>query len=382
MVDADRGRLFKWNLDTRTMTDLGSVPPGGMINTDGSRGYAVWDSTARTLIVMHYDITKGIYLYHPDESPPRWEKAEFPTEGHAGPVHWRSATYDAVNNVIIALGVADGWNSPGLWVLRLTDTSTSTPSDTTLPTVSITAPTSGATVSGSSVAVSANASDNIGIVGVQFKLDGANLGAEDTTSPYSITWNTTSASNGSHALTAVARDAAGNIGTSGSINVTVSNIGVTTPTVTLSASPTTITSGGSATLTWSSTNATTCTASGAWSGTKAISGTQVVSPTVTSTYTLTCTGTGGSVVQSTTVTFTTVPPSTKFNINDRVQTTAVLNVRSTPSLSGALLGTQTLGALGTVIGGPTYADGYHWWQINYDSGVDGWSVENYLATIL
>ncbi len=58
--------------------------------------------------------------------------------------------------------------------------------------------------------MSANASDNVGVVGVQFRLDGAPFGAEDTTDPYAVAWNTTSAANGSHTLTAVARDAAGN----------------------------------------------------------------------------------------------------------------------------------------------------------------------------
>lgn len=121
LVDADRGRLLKWDIDAKRMVDLGSIPPGEQINTDGSRGYAVWDSRVKALIVMHYDPSKGVYLYHPDEPTPRWEKINYPTEGHAGPVHWRSAVYDAMNNVTIALGVADGGNSPGLWVLRLAD---------------------------------------------------------------------------------------------------------------------------------------------------------------------------------------------------------------------------------------------------------------------
>jgi|GEM_PF-1015829 len=95
--------------------------------------------------------------------------------------------------------------------------------DTTPPTVSITAPASGSTVSGISIMVSANASDNIGVAGVQFKLDGANLGAEDTTSPYSIIWNTTTATNGGHTLIATARDTAGNQTTSAVVSVTVSN---------------------------------------------------------------------------------------------------------------------------------------------------------------
>jgi hypothetical protein len=99
-------------------------------------------------------------------------------------------------------------------------------SDATPPTVSITAPTNGATVS-NTVTVSANASDNVGVAGVQFFLDGANLGAEDTAAPYSVSWNTTAATNGSHTLTACARDAAGNQTTSSPITVTVSN--TTTP---------------------------------------------------------------------------------------------------------------------------------------------------------
>ncbi|HZF14536.1 MAG TPA: hypothetical protein VE046_01210 [Steroidobacteraceae bacterium] len=67
------------------------------------------------------------------------------------------------------------------------------------------------------------------------------------------------------------------------------------PTVTLSANPTTVNSGATAQLTWSSTNATSCTASGAWSGAKAVSGTET-SPAITaaSTFTLSCTGAGGT----------------------------------------------------------------------------------------
>src|SRR5439155_1480967 len=102
--------------------------------------------------------------------------------------------------------------------------------DTTLPTVSVTAPTSGATVS-STINVSANASDNVAVVGVQFKLDGANLGAEVTVAPYSTSLNTTTVTDGTHTLTAVARDAAGNPTTSAAVSVTVGNN--TAPTVSI-----------------------------------------------------------------------------------------------------------------------------------------------------
>ena len=100
--------------------------------------------------------------------------------------------------------------------------------DTTPPTVSITAPANGATVSGTAVTVAATASDNVGVAGVQFKLDGTtNLGAEDTTSPYSVAWNSTTATNGSHTLTEVARDAAGNMTISVGVSVTVNNTPLT-----------------------------------------------------------------------------------------------------------------------------------------------------------
>jgi len=93
--------------------------------------------------------------------------------------------------------------------------------DTTPPTVSITSPTAGSTVSGT-VAISAMASDNVGVTKVDFLVDGALL-SSDTTSPYSATWNTTTAANGSHTLTAKAFDAANNQTTSAPVGVTVNN---------------------------------------------------------------------------------------------------------------------------------------------------------------
>lgn len=104
--------------------------------------------------------------------------------------------------------------------------------DTQAPSTSITAPNAGATVSGSAVAVTANAVDNVGVTGVQFLLDGQPLGASDTSAPYSVQWNTTTAANGTHTLGAQARDAAGNVGAAQNVSVTVSNTTVdTTPPV-------------------------------------------------------------------------------------------------------------------------------------------------------
>lgn len=87
------------------------------------------------------------------------------------------------------------------------------------PTVVITTPANGATVGGI-VTVAATATDNHRVAGVQFKLNGFNLQAEDTTFPYSIAWSTWGLT-GNHTLTAVARDASGNLGTSLGVTVTV-----------------------------------------------------------------------------------------------------------------------------------------------------------------
>jgi fibronectin type 3 domain-containing protein len=97
------------------------------------------------------------------------------------------------------------------------------------PTVSITAPSGGATVSGT-ITVAASASDDVQVAGVQFRVDGANLGAEDTSSPYSASWTTSAFPNGSHTLTAVARDSAGQTTTSAPVTVTVSNAAPPPPT--------------------------------------------------------------------------------------------------------------------------------------------------------
>ena len=104
--------------------------------------------------------------------------------------------------------------------------------DTQAPSASVTAPANGAVVGGT-VAVSASASDNVGVTRVEFLLDGA-LQSTNTSSPYNWTWNTVSVANGAHTLVAKAYDAAGNVGTSSSVSVTVDN-DVTAPAASITA---------------------------------------------------------------------------------------------------------------------------------------------------
>ena len=98
-------------------------------------------------------------------------------------------------------------------------------SDTTPPTVALTAPSMSSTVTGSTT-VTASAADNVGVSRVEFWVDGM-LKGSDTTAPYSYAWDTSMTANGSRGVVAKAYDAAGNVGTSGSVTVTVSNASAT-----------------------------------------------------------------------------------------------------------------------------------------------------------
>lgn len=111
-------------------------------------------------------------------------------------------------------------------------TNTVTLADQTAPTVSITAPATGAKVSGT-INITALAADNAGGAGlskVEFYVDGS-LKGTDTTSPYSFSWNTSTSSDGNHSLTARAYDSATlpNSQTSATVSVAVDNVAPTAP---------------------------------------------------------------------------------------------------------------------------------------------------------
>ena len=113
--------------------------------------------------------------------------------------------------------IVDGTGQTAIGVVTVTSVS-----DTTPPSVAITAP-GGGIVTGT-VVVAASASDNVGVAGVRF-FDGATqIGGEIVAPPFQTNWNTALAANGIHNLTAVARDVAGNITTSAIVGVNVSNV--------------------------------------------------------------------------------------------------------------------------------------------------------------
>lgn len=94
------------------------------------------------------------------------------------------------------------------------------PGDVTPPSVSINTPADGATVTGT-ISVAATASDDMGNVAVQFQIDGGSLGADLLSAPFELSWNSAAVRAGTHTLTAIARDGAGNQTTSTPITVEV-----------------------------------------------------------------------------------------------------------------------------------------------------------------
>jgi Big-like domain-containing protein/fibronectin type III domain protein len=111
--------------------------------------------------------------------------------------------YDAVGNV------------------GLSTVSVNVVNDVTPPTISYSTPVQGSSVNGL-VTVSCNASDDVGVYKVEFYVNGA-MGAAGNTAPYNYQWDTKTVSNGSYTLTAKAYDAAGNVGQSAAVTVTVNN---------------------------------------------------------------------------------------------------------------------------------------------------------------
>jgi Big-like domain-containing protein/putative pyrroloquinoline-quinone binding quinoprotein len=238
--------------------NLGDVTAGGTSNTDtgsdftvvkfdGASGTESWRQTINNGTGQGYDSARAVAVdgagnvvaagvTRSSGSSTGFTVAKF--NGADGTELWRrvingTATDDSLDQAnavavdgagnVIAAGSVDGIAT--VEKSRGTDGGDFTPPvpDTEPPTVTMTAPANLAIVSGT-ITVSADASDNVGVASVQFRLDSAPLGAEDAEAPYAVTWDTTTAGLGQHSLTAVARDAAGNSSTATPVTVTVVNL--------------------------------------------------------------------------------------------------------------------------------------------------------------
>ena len=191
-------------------TENPSAPP--TLSATGSLGQVTlsWGAATDNVGVTRYNVHRGTSTGFTPSAANRIAQVTGTSHADtglaAGTYFYRVVAEDAAGNLSTPSPQAQG-------------TATS---DTAPPSVSITAPASGATVSGV-LDVGASASDNVGVSGVQFRLDGQSLGSEDTTAPYTVSWDSRTASPGTHTLTAGARDAAGNVQTSAPVSVTVDN---------------------------------------------------------------------------------------------------------------------------------------------------------------
>jgi hypothetical protein len=138
---------------------------------------------------------------------------------------WRMAwdTTSVADGIHVLTALAlDGAQNEGDSAPVSVDVSNASTGDTTPPQVAITAPGGSSTLSGATV-ITASASDNVAVVSVQIRLDGADLGPPIVQPPWRMDWDTTTVSDGPHVLLAVALDAAQNAGVSPPVTFDVSN---------------------------------------------------------------------------------------------------------------------------------------------------------------
>ncbi len=179
-------------------------------------GVTIISATATDNVVIdHIDFYRGTILIGADATAPYsidWDTTQTTNGSHS----ISARAYDAAGN-----------STASSSVLVTVSNTVTPPPDTTVPTVSITAPLNGSTIAGTTT-ISASATDNIGVTKVDF-YRGTTLFGTDTTSPYSISWNTTTVANSTYSLTAKAYDASGNTATSSIVSVSIANIATPPP---------------------------------------------------------------------------------------------------------------------------------------------------------
>ncbi len=211
-VTGRTGNAAEVKMTAYTSGDAKWYPANVAVTPGTAYTYSDWyKSTASSRIVIEYTLTNGTKQYvdltAALPAAATWTQASGTL---TPPANTASVTFMHILASVGTLAIDDA-----------SLTSNTGTSDTQAPAVTLTTPVASSTLSGT-VNLSATASDNVGVVGVKFLIDNVITGVEDTTSPYATTWNTTTVTNGTHTVTAIARDAAGNTGTS-TVSVTVNN---------------------------------------------------------------------------------------------------------------------------------------------------------------
>jgi hypothetical protein len=201
------------------------------------------------------------------------------------------------------------------------------PADTTAPSVSITVPTAGATVS-KVTTVTATANDNIGVTEVKLYIDDTIIKDDVSGSDgWTSQWDTTKQANGVHTLKAIAYDAAGNTKTA-TISVAINNAGASSaaPSITsFSATPATVTVGNTTRLSWATSNTVSCsiTPGGPTNSTATSWQTLAFSAAGPITYTLTCKNSAGTTASANTIVTVQPAPAPPSNVSLTTSATSI-----------------------------------------------------------
>ncbi|HET9657255.1 MAG TPA: polysaccharide deacetylase family protein [Kineosporiaceae bacterium] len=189
--------------------DLGECSPS--VSSGHRYQASVWyKSTAAVAFVAYYRNANGGWAY--------WATGPGQPAGSS----WRQASWTMPVLPAGATAVSFGLALTSLGSVTVDDLAlVDVPPDTTAPSVSLTAPTAGSGVTGT-VALSAAASDDVGVTRVDFAVDGRVIGSA-ATAPYTAWWSSDTAADGPHAVTATAYDAAGNASAPSAVTVTSSN---------------------------------------------------------------------------------------------------------------------------------------------------------------
>ena len=202
-------QLYSWS---NTGNNIDIAAPGWAYTTVRGGGYSAVSGTSFAAPIVA-GVAALVISVNPGLSGQDVQNVLTQSADDRGPGGWDTSFGSGRVNAARALSIASGGGGPG---------------DTTQPAVNLTSPAANSNVSGS-ISVQATATDNVGVVSVSASVDGVSLGI-DVAAPYSFPWNTVAFSNGTHTVTASARDAAGNIGSS-SITVNVNNSFDTVPPV-------------------------------------------------------------------------------------------------------------------------------------------------------
>jgi hypothetical protein len=193
--------LYSWS---NTGNNIDLAAPGCVYTTASGGGYTSACGTSYSAPVVS-GVAALVFSVKPNLTAAEVTQILTQSADDVGPVGWDTSFGWGRVNAAKAVALAQN----------------SIPADTVAPSVSFMTPTQSATVSGVA-SVQMSATDNVGVAMVMLSADGAFLNSWSG-APYTYSWNTTGLGNGTHTLTAAAKDAAGNTTTS-TVQVTVNNV--------------------------------------------------------------------------------------------------------------------------------------------------------------